>query len=224
MVNYYGRMPLKIKFNSREFDKKLKTAIQDEINQALIAGRAECEDRIKVLVGYEFARSPEAVSMIAGKLKAEFGFGDGASFVEPIIQWIVSRIKVFVSPYRFISTGRPGGGYRIKLAVFDLDMITRLPTASYLNDVNYFRDIEWLRWLLSFGSTVIIKTFEIEYNFNASEHVSRSGRAIMVPGRGWRVPSEFAGTIDNNWITQTFDVMEPNILQIMENSFTKHLS
>lgn len=220
-MRLYGASSIGIRFNSREFDKAVREAIEAEINEALNKGRQKAENDLKSMVRLEFLGSPETTSMINGKLQAEFGFDSGSSYVVPIIDWIVSRIQVRIKPYRYRS-GQNSGGYQVELAVFDLDEICSLGSASYISDVNYVRDIEWLRWLLSAGSKIIIKVFQIEYSFGAG-HRSRSGKAIMVRGKGWRVPSEYAGTISNNWITRTFDSLEGRVAQILELNFTKYL-
>jgi hypothetical protein len=63
--------------------------------------------------------------------------------------------------------------------------------------------IPWLSWLLK--SRPIISGWDIKFDYNIVG--SRTGGAIMIQKRGgeWRLPIEFAGTLENNFITRAVD-------------------
>lgn len=63
--------------------------------------------------------------------------------------------------------------------------------------------LPWLEWLLLEGNRTIIPTQSVVIGPNPR---SRTGMAIMREStQGWNVPSEFAGTINDNWITRAID-------------------
>jgi hypothetical protein len=50
------------------------------------------------------------------------------------------------------------------------------------------------------GDITIIRDYQVEIKPGAG----RSGNSIMVSGGSWRVPPEFSGTLQNNWLTRIF--------------------
>jgi hypothetical protein len=199
-----------------DFYNEVRDAIEEHINFALALGRHNLEVRLRTLIKAELLSSPETRSMLSGLLKADFGFAQGEDYVIPVIDWIVERIFVRAQKWSF----RSRRGYDIELAVFDVGEITSLPAASYLSDVNIPTQIEWLDWLLTKGSKIIIRSYEVSYQ---KHNHSRSGMAIMKKGKGWQVPSQYAGTERDNWITRVIEPLEDTILYIIEDEFEKYV-
>lgn len=65
-------------------------------------------------------------------------------------------------------------------------------------------DIEWLKWLLIEGRRYVVKNYIFTEKLDSAK--SRGG-GLMIPkkGGGWRVPREYAGTIDDNFLTRAID-------------------
>jgi hypothetical protein len=59
-------------------------------------------------------------------------------------------------------------------------------------------DLHWLEWLLKRGDSIIVTN----YTYNPSSGLGRSGLGNMIPGGAFRVPPQFSGTEDNNFITR----------------------
>ena len=59
-------------------------------------------------------------------------------------------------------------------------------------------DLHWLSWLLTFGDSIIV----VGYEYNPETGLGRANLGNMVEGGSWRVPPEFSGTIQNNFITR----------------------
>lgn len=212
----------KIKIDGKELQQKIRYALGDIINDAAIVAQKPIENRLKQLIRFNFLQSPETLSMVAGRLQGDFGFTSGEAYVIPVIDWIVNRIRVDRVPYS-LRGGVKKKIYKISLAYFDLDELTSLPTASYLNNVNVRRNIDWLEWLLTRGNKPIIYGYEADFGGYPRSR-SRSGIAIMVRSdKNWRVPSQFSGTIRNNWITRVYKSSEQSVLNIIEDEFIKGL-
>ena len=78
--------------------------------------------------------------------------------------------------------------------------------------------LPWLEWLLLEGNKAIISKQEVIIGPNK---FSRTGLAIMRPSnKSWRVPSEFAGTIKDNWITRAIDNSESQINELLDKAFS----
>ena len=212
-----------IKFSEKLFDKYFKKAVEKEINQALGLCVDPIQDRIRDEFRWAFINSPEYLSLNGGELAGEFGFIKGneeSRFLKPLLDWLVSKIDVYVSqPFSYDN----GGELMIELAVFDREDLYSQPFAEYISSGKY--NISWLEWLLEKGNKIIIYTHKIDYeNKDRIQKFSRSKQAIMVKQGTWKVPSEFAGTVDRNWITETFRLIDNKILNIIKEEFCRNLS
>jgi hypothetical protein len=70
------------------------------------------------------------------------------------------------------------------------------------------------------GDTIIISTHTIGFYPPAS----RTGGDIMVrSSRGWKVPSQYSGTIDNNYATRTVDDSLPLMSKEIEDLIRRRM-
>jgi len=70
-----------------------------------------------------------------------------------------------------------------------------------------------IRWYSKFSNNYEIVIGPNKY--------SRTGYAIMKPASGsWSVPSEFAGTITDNWITRAIQTSETDINNLLRKIFS----
>ena len=77
-----------------------------------------------------------------------------------------------------------------------------------------------LQWLLLEGDRKIIVGYH--YSARASKR-SRSDLGLMIRKGSWGVPSEFAGTQENNWATRAISASEFRIQNLMATEFLKAL-
>lgn len=96
----------------------------------------------------------------------------------------------------------------------DFDDILALPEASYFTDKQQL--IPWLQWLIIEGDKVIVRDYDFSVRNN---RFSRTGLGIMVEGAGrrWKVPAEFSGTVQNNFITRALRDADREIEDIIIN-------
>ena len=59
-------------------------------------------------------------------------------------------------------------------------------------------DLHWLQWLLERGDEIIVAGYE----FGGNSGRGRSGLGYMTTGGSFRVPPQFSGTKDNNFISR----------------------
>lgn len=170
------------------------------------------EPNIKSIVKNAIIQSPEYQSLIAGKLKYSFGLPDASARLSSILS-IWDQIKVEYSKIK-TSGSVLTGGFAIYMIKADYSDVLGLPASIFTTEKG--SELRWLEWLLLLGDKTIIKEYEIEFGSNPA---SRTGNAVMKSSKlgKWSVPSEFAGTINDNWITRVLDSID----SIIENEVRK---
>jgi hypothetical protein len=176
------------------------------------------EPKIKILLRKALQNEPEYSSLINGDLRREFGI-ENVSNVNTVIENISNTIFVEINALKINNTGL-SGGIKLNIVPSDLTNITNDQSAFVVdNDRGY--SLPWLEWLLFKGGEIIIRNFEVKYGPSSR---SRSGDALMVQSdSSWRVPAQFSGTEQNNWITRALSTMEQDILKSIRSEFEKSL-
>jgi hypothetical protein len=100
--------------------------------------------------------------------------------------------------------------YQVQLIKSDFENLLAVGSSSFTTEKG--QQLDWLRWLLIEGDTIIITGYEFEFGPNIG---SRTGMGIMKMGNSWRVPPEFAGNVNNNWITRGINSAVPEIDQYL---------
>jgi hypothetical protein len=149
----------------------------------------------------------------AGTLNAEVGLpkGQGASAADSIIEAILESLDV---KFKKFDTNL-SGGLSIGIQPEDFQNILGIGQATIITDKG--QKLDWLQWLLESGNRIIVRDYDIQYGSYGSR--SRSGQgAIMVKTgkKGWRIPSQYSGTAENNFVTRAFEGREEDIARIVE--------
>lgn len=189
---------MKLLENFVKFEAKTVKALDKLIENIFTVRLDKARQFAQDITNQYMLNSKEALSLNFGELAGEFGIPIDAQFdtVESISETIGEYMNVNVSKFP------PRGNIlRTKISVTLNDTIyyvlIDLPEAVTVTEQNDV--LPWLEWLLFEGGKILIKDHHVE----AITGKGRSGLAIMVPSSSWQVPSEFQGTINNNWITRT---------------------
>lgn len=144
---------------------------------------------------------PEYESLINGTLQYEFGITNPAGRLSEILNTIRSGAIVTIKQPKVVSN-KITGGVKLQMIQKDFSDLISLGSSSFTSEKG--SQIDWLRWLLLEGDTIIITDYI--FSLGPSPY-SRTGMGIMKPKSGgvWRVPPEYAGSINNNWITRGLD-------------------
>lgn len=164
-----------------------------------------------ILINYIKAQ-PEYSSLMGGKLMAEFGLPDAGTRLSNILSTIENGAIVQTKPLS-ISGGKIRGSIKLQMVKKDFSDLLSLGDASFVTEKG--SNLQWLQWLLIEGDTAIIA----DYGFIVGSFpTSRTGMGIMrqFGGAFWRVPPEFAGTINNNWITRAINEASTDIEKEIE--------
>lgn len=194
-------MSFKIK-NKKQVAKSIEQALIRQFYNTVVTVMGNIEREIKQK-NIEFWKNTSTYdSLINGRLTHEFGIpkGEASTRLDNILKIISTSINV---PFPKIPKVRSGG-------TFTMLRINVLQTFNPANVLDYAgskvttekgRDLPWLKWLLYEGNKYLI--FGHEYT-DISSPRSRSGKGLMVvnPNEDWKVPPEFSGTRNNNWLSR----------------------
>ena len=174
------------------------------------------QHNVQSLLAQYLRAQPEYAALInnIGKLRTEFGIKN-PNVVEQIINRWLSSITVRTTAIRKRGKGLYG---KIVVEGVSTDLHDVLHLGTFTSEKG--SEIRWLEWLLEAGDNIIITTHDVQFN----PKYSRTGVDIMVrSNQGWRVPPEYSGTINNNYVTRAIDAMFPELEQLIISSIKRSL-
>ena len=139
-------------------------------------------------------QQPEIASLAGGELAGAFGLpaGSGPSVIAAISNSFINTISCKI---QLFDNNLKSGGVFIYFQPSDFINLLSLPEGH----VAYgFGDLHWLQWLLERGDQIIVSG----YSYNAKSGLGRSRLGYMEEGGAFRVPPQFSGTKDNNFISR----------------------
>lgn len=213
-MEYY----IEITEDINSIQRKINDALAKEMNLWVQHNSKELLNRVKEMTINFFKKAPTISSLVGNLLEAEFGFykGTGEGIATKIIETISNNIEL---KYKSFSSNVKNiyGSLTFFVLRSDFKDILSLPVASYISNDKY--EIKWLEWLLLHGDEIIITDYQIKFQSGSG----RSQQAIMVHGKGWQVPQQFSGTIDDNFLTRELlnfgDEYVNNIADILKDMF-----
>lgn len=233
-------MYLQLKTTPREFRQKVLQALCIEMNKAMRGIVKKILPDFKKVIQECFISTPAYDSLLSGKLRGAFGFPNGTEvkFVNALLKAIVEDIEII--PLKCYTNGTQiAGGLQINVVRSTLENILNSEFASHTvstNDKSWAFltspipqsfNIPWMEWLLVDGDKVQVMNFAYIFKF-----AGRSAHGIMAPTKNQskffsmsRVDPQFAGVINDNWITRTLEdfqgFIELRLAEILERELTK---
>jgi hypothetical protein len=214
------RLQLKLLDSTKDIESKILKALLSEVSDSMKKYAKNISKEIKELVVSALQNSPEYQSLVSGSLQAEFGIPDPENrLVELLNIWARNASVTFATPT--ITGSRIKGYFRLEMIKADLSDVLGSDLAMVI-DSNSGKSLHWLEWLSLAGDKTIIKDYDIVYGPNKR---SRTGLAIMrsQSGARWKVPSEFAGNIGDNWITRSIDSISDSIDIAIQSGFNNFI-
>lgn len=187
--------------------KEIKTIIQKRIGNIITDIKSELSRELYNTI----ASSDTWIELQNGALRGELGLQTTQGLDQILITW-AEGIEV-----KYEKNGELGV-IKIGMIRSDYSDVLSLPEASYsYASSNTSGIIEWLRWLLLEGTSIIVS----QYDFEASIQ-GRTGLGIMVrSGGGWQVPPQHAGTATDNFATRSLDSIQATIESVVKNAVKK---
>lgn len=201
--------------------KMILEALQEEVESTIKKAVPEITKNIQRIINDVIKNAPEYSSLINGQLKLEFGLYDAQSQADTIVNAWTNNITVDMKSIKINNAGL-SGGFSIEMIASDFSDVLSLSSAEMIDSERGY-SLPWLKWLLLEGGKVLVKDYQIVLGANP---YSRTGYAIMKSdsSSNWRVPSEFAGTITNNWVTRAIDSLSDEINNIMMQQIERAIS
>jgi hypothetical protein len=202
-----------------ESDEQIIKAILNELAKELNRTFRKLPSKFKTITAnllkkYIIAQ-PEWAAIISGDLRYELGIVDPESRLLNILDALAREILVEFKP--FIAVGNSlNGGITIQAVVDNYENIINMDDAIVVTEK---RDLlYWLQWMLLDGSSVIIQNYEVEFG-----PYGRTGGAHMILGGTWNVPSQYAGTANDNFITRAIAQLQEELEKEIKNCIISNL-
>ena len=193
------------------FKKEIKKEVSLRLKSSINNITESIEIALQSLVKFRLSTAPEVDSLASGALRHQFGLVDGASRISNIIDMWAESVEV-----RYVQGIGELGGISINMGDNDYSMALSMPEAEFTTENG--SSLEWLRWLLLEGDTRIVNNYQFQ-----SGRRGRAGGGIMISRQSasWGVPSQFAGTDNNNFATRALESMQDEIDVIVRREITK---
>lgn len=210
-------MPIPVTFDIIETDRQLELLILKEVakelNRRIPARLSVIDERIREAT-FQFIRATETYqSLVGGDLAVHFGLPRGSrrARVDTIVRAVSNAMNVEFNSISF-SGGNSRGGFKIGVVTKNLSEVLSLGEGVVTTEKG--QNLEWLRWLLTFGDKIIISEHYVKFIAGKG----RSGGGVMVASNAgvWRVPPPYAGTTTDNWLTRAFTDSIQQYLPIIE--------
>lgn len=198
--------------------KKIKEMIDDQateyLNKKISKNYRRVINSLNQKVPFWIRSQPEIKSIldegVPGSLNALFGFyaGDAGRSVVDIIDAIKQSISIRIDKIsrRYVGT--------VEFNFQPANFANILGLSSGHITTEKGSDLHWLDWLIAQGDSAII----VGYKY-AAKNSGRSGGGVMLPGSFFRVPPQYAGTLEDNFITRALSNREEEIEPIMSRLF-----
>ena len=202
-----------LKDSVRVIEDRVNKAIASKMNDALIKGRSLITQRLRPMIVQWLSEQPEMIAIRsagAGSLSSQLGLVAGTELriTDTIINSIASSTHV---DFKKVSNNLRNGGIIIKCQLENFSNLLSLPE-GFVQDTKSGSQLHWLKWLLQEGNRVIITG----YHYEPKAGLGRSKGGFMSKGSMWRIPPQFAGTADSNFITKALANKEKDIQKLLE--------
>jgi len=202
-------------------NQKIADSLKPLLNKRFQRAAPKIKTALQKLLRRALLESPEYENLVTGgDLKKELGVDFTRARLETIISMWVNSVTVYVRPVRSLGSNL-FGGISIGMVQADYSDVINLPDAHVITEKG--EDLPWLEWLLLFGDTVIIRDYVVfpKKGFRGFPNPpSRTGLGIMIKKKqgSWRVPPQFSGTADDNWVVRALNQVSVELDAIVEKA------
>jgi hypothetical protein len=198
---------------------KILESIREHLDKAFSAAIPKISIRLQNAVSSALKAEPEYMALTAGQLRYEFGIPDPIQ-VDMVIDGMVDTLDIKKIPLQTNNFGLSGGIELSMMPTRDMGGVTDTDAAFVIDEARGHK-LPWLQWLLYEGNAPIVRQYRVQIG---PSRASRTGMAIMKEANtNWKVPSEYSGTVSNNWTTRAIDRIENDISGILQNEIEKYL-
>lgn len=182
-------------------EKKINQAIATHMNNKLSINSNSIINNIKLYIPIWLKKQPEMLSLVdnsPGSLRGAFGITkNGSNIIDSIISSVVDSLTFSFKKF----DDNLNGDLIINIQPTTFQNLLALSDGSVI-----YQDgtLHWLEWLLLRGDEIIVAG----YQYNPTSGLGRSKLGNMIDGASFRVPPQYSGTIDNNFVTRALNGKE----------------
>ncbi len=202
-------LDINIKINRQQIEADLLKEIKSILYKNIPRIQKVLNDKIEQIV---FQRLITGVPTITSRDIAEIGVPDINNRLASIIRVASQSIEVKVNRGKIL---------KIDIGILrqDYSDLLSLPESVFTyTSARGSGILEWLRWLLIEGNGVIVGGLEFSPIPSA---FSRTSGGVMTAGSGWSVPSNLAGSSQNNILTRALQNIEKDIETIIKQELQR---
>lgn len=209
------KFSFKLLENDKQISSKILQALLPEMDTYLKKSLSIVRRLLPLTIVEIIENTPEYESLSGGQLQFEFGIPDPINQLASIIEIWSNNIDItYDSPS--ITGNKIKASFSVSLIRSDFSDVLSSDAGLVIDNLRGYQ-LPWLEWLLLEGNKTIIPKQEVVFGPNK---FSRTGYALMKPSnKSWKVPSQFAGTIRDNWITRAIDNGESKIYEVLDKAF-----
>ena len=192
---------IKILESNQVIEQAILKALLDPVSKYMSSVITTIEHKIPSIIYESITNADEYNSLVSGQLRLELGIPDARDKVLNLIDiWIKNIQYKYTAPK--ISAGKIKTSISINAIRADFGDVLNTDFAV-MTDSQRGYSLPWLEWLLLDGTMPIVPNYQVRIGPNPR---SRTQFAIMTQSsQAWSVPSRFAGTIADNWITRAIE-------------------
>ncbi len=195
-----------------ESDAEIQRLIMNDLAEELNRGFQSVQSKLKKITGDLLRQSimaqPEYNAIINSSLRYELGIVNPTARLLNIIDTLTRNIETDFTPFS-VQGEVFKGGITINAVQSDYSDIIHLRDSIVVTEKGV--ELEWLRWLLFEGRQIIISGWNVEFG-----PFGRTGGAHMIMGGNWKVPSEYAGRVNDNFIIRAVKEMQAPLKEQIE--------
>ena len=218
-----GRITVTLKLleTVEQIEKKILKSIARQMDKSIRLAIPSAITDLKSFIYETISNSREVQSLLGGELRGSLGLTESKAqgAVEQISLMVSQAIALDYTPIKARGTGFTGKLIlKIQPRHFQNVLgISESTTSYYSTRYGTLIELQWLDWLLMRGDDIIVTAFEFE-----PKSAGRSGMGVMKIGGSWRVPPEFSGTKEDNFITRS--ITSPDAQKEISKILEKHIT
>ncbi len=195
------RIDIKLLGSNKDISNSILKALLPQCSEYMESKISAIKNGISDITNKAIKSSVEYGSILNGQLKYELGIPDPATKLAGLLDIWSKDVKVQYAKPRIVNNQIKSS---LSASTIRIDFADVLYTDyAIVQDGVRGYTLPWLQWLLLEGNRTIVKNYSVLMGANK---FSRTGYAIMTDSRSsWRVPDQFSGTVNNNWITRAID-------------------
>tara|TARA_B100000902_G_scaffold77974_1_gene82728 strand:- start:5655 stop:6299 length:645 start_codon:yes stop_codon:yes gene_type:complete len=210
---------LKLLDNDKAIQAKILDALAQQLKGGFTKAAARIKKQLQIMVKDAIESQPEYNSLLSGQLKDELGIPNPTTRVNAIVDTWSNNVEVVTKPVA-VAGSQIKGGLSIGMIKEDYGDVLGMDEAS-IEDRQTGSVIPWLYWLLLGGGGILVKDYAIKIGPSKR---SRTGNAIMIKSvKNWRMPSQFVGVADNNWVYRAISQLDSKIETMMQSELERSL-